>query len=94
MFIAHHLMTLGHQFSKNLPTNISSTFVDLVPKVRKLGAEHFLQQLAQQKKIMTVYLEGAKGKLDKHEKNNCYFHYNVYFVLHFCSYSRRTVRKI
>ncbi|XP_071164301.1 centromere/kinetochore protein zw10 homolog isoform X2 [Mytilus edulis] len=61
MFIAHHLMTLGHQFSKNLPTNISSTFVDLVPKVRKLGAEHFLQQLAQQKKIMTVYLEGAKG---------------------------------
>lgn len=62
MFIAHHLMTLGHQFSKSLPSNISSTFVDLIPKVRKLGAEHFLQQLATQRTIMATYLENAKGR--------------------------------
>ncbi|CAH2320138.1 centromere kinetochore zw10 homolog [Pelobates cultripes] len=40
MFIAHHLLTLGHQFRYHLPTPISdgaATFVDLVPGFRKLG---------------------------------------------------------
>ncbi|KAK3591551.1 hypothetical protein CHS0354_041595 [Potamilus streckersoni] len=61
MFISHHLMTLGHQFSKKLPQNISTTFVDLVPKIRRLGAESFLQQLAQQKAQLLEYLQAASG---------------------------------
>ena len=61
MFISHHLMTLGCQFRKSLPANISSTFVDLIPKIKKLGVDHFLRQLTQQKNIMSGYLDGAKG---------------------------------
>ena len=62
MYIAHHLMTLGHQFSKKLPNHINSTFVDLVPKIRRLGSESFIRQLAKQKAQMSEYLKAANGK--------------------------------
>ena len=61
MYIAHHLMTLGHQFSKKLPPHINSTFVDLVPKIRRLGTQSFLQQLSKQKAQMSEYLKAANG---------------------------------
>lgn len=61
MYIAHHLMTLGHQFSKKLPSHINSTFVDLVPKIRRLGTESFMQQLSKQKEQMSEYLKAANG---------------------------------
>ena len=61
MFIAHHLMTLGHQFSKKLPSHINSTFVDLVPKIRRLGSESFIRQLSKQKAQMSEYLKAANG---------------------------------
>ena len=63
MYIAHHLMTLGHQFSKKLPQTINATFVDLVPKIRRLGTETFLQQLSKQKAQMLEYLAAANGRL-------------------------------
>ena len=62
MYIAHHLMTLGHQFSKQLPQTINATFVDLVPKIRRLGTDSFLQQLSKQKAQMSEYLEAANSK--------------------------------
>lgn len=68
MYISHHLMTLGHQFSKKLPTSINATFVDLVPKIRHLGTESFLQQLSKQKAQMSDYLAAANGFLNVSEK--------------------------
>lgn len=38
MFIAHHLLTLGHQFKPHLPLKDGvAYFVDLVPGFRRLG---------------------------------------------------------
>ncbi|KAH3885199.1 centromere/kinetochore protein zw10 homolog [Dreissena polymorpha] len=61
MYIAHHLMTLGHQFSRKLPSTINSTFVDLVPKIRRAGSDSFVQQLKKQKSQMSEYLSAANG---------------------------------
>ncbi|XP_045165863.2 centromere/kinetochore protein zw10 homolog [Mercenaria mercenaria] len=69
MYISHHLMTLGHQFSKKLPQTINATFVDLVPKIRRLGTESFLQQLSKQKAQMLEYLAAANGFLNVSEKD-------------------------
>jgi len=63
-YLAHHMLTLGHQFRARLPPPFDSglaTFVDLVPKIRRLGTECFLQQLSQQKSQMQEYLSSANG---------------------------------
>lgn len=61
MYLAHHLLTLGHQFSKMSEyakkTMHGMTFVDKVPYLRRLGAEVFLQQLKSQKQMMVQCLE-------------------------------------
>ena len=44
MYLAHHLLTLGHHFRAHLPPPISegvATFVDMVPGFRKLGKQIF-----------------------------------------------------
>lgn len=46
MYLAHHLLTLGHHFKAHLPQQHSmgvATFVDLVPGFRKLGIFTSLQ---------------------------------------------------
>ncbi|XP_068456727.1 centromere/kinetochore protein zw10 homolog isoform X2 [Clinocottus analis] len=48
MYLAHHLLTLGHHFRARLPQPLSegvATFVDMVPGFRKLGAQCFLAQM-------------------------------------------------
>ncbi|XP_038163414.1 centromere/kinetochore protein zw10 homolog [Cyprinodon tularosa] len=48
MYLAHHLLTLGHHFRAHLPQPLGegvATFVDMVPGFRKLGAQCFLAQL-------------------------------------------------
>ena len=48
MYLAHHCITLGHQFQSSLPGQLNSsatTFVDLVPVLRKSGTDCFLQQI-------------------------------------------------
>lgn len=61
MYLAHHLLTLGHQFSRMSEyakkTMQVMTFVDKVPYLRRLGAEIFLQQLRSQKQVMVQCLE-------------------------------------
>ncbi|XP_060070552.1 centromere/kinetochore protein zw10 homolog [Ylistrum balloti] len=69
MFIAHHLMTMGHQFRKKLPPSINATFVDLVQKIRRLGIDTFLQQMSRQKGVMAECLGGAKGFASVAEEN-------------------------
>lgn len=43
MYLAHHLLTLGHHFRAHLPQPLSegvATFVDMVPGFRKLGKKN------------------------------------------------------
>lgn len=49
MYLAHHLLTLGHHFRAHLPQPLSegvATFVDMVPGFRKLGKQIVPQLLA------------------------------------------------
>ncbi|XP_039270021.2 centromere/kinetochore protein zw10 homolog [Styela clava] len=60
MYLAHHLITFGHQFS--VTPNASKllrvlTFMDKVVVLRRLGAECFLKQMSRQKDIMIQCLE-------------------------------------
>ncbi|XP_078538480.1 centromere/kinetochore protein zw10 homolog isoform X3 [Lissotriton helveticus] len=64
MYIAHHLLTLGHQFRYHLPSPLcegAATFVDLVPGLRRLGTESFLAQMRLQKEELLGRLSSAKN---------------------------------
>lgn len=63
MYIAHHLLTLGHQFRLRLAPILcdgTTTFVDLVPGFRRLGndalnvGKHF-DNAAYQTGIFVIY---------------------------------------
>ncbi|KAJ7305262.1 hypothetical protein JRQ81_011177 [Phrynocephalus forsythii] len=60
MYIAHHLLTLGHQFRGRVCGG-TATFVDLVPGFRKLGTECFLAQMSVQKEMLLERLSSARN---------------------------------
>uniref|UniRef100_A0A8C7ICE1 Centromere/kinetochore protein zw10 homolog n=1 Tax=Oncorhynchus kisutch TaxID=8019 RepID=A0A8C7ICE1_ONCKI len=73
MYIAHHLLTLGHQFSPHLPDPLSegaATFVDLVPGFRKLGAHCFLAHLNVQRAEMLERLSTARNFSNLDDEDN------------------------
>ncbi|XP_030394502.1 centromere/kinetochore protein zw10 homolog [Gopherus evgoodei] len=74
MYIAHHLLTLGHQFRYRL-TNIlydgAATFVDLVPGFRRLGMECFLAQMRVQKGDLLERLSSARNFSNMDNEENC-----------------------
>ncbi|KFP37183.1 Centromere/kinetochore protein zw10, partial [Chlamydotis macqueenii] len=86
MYIAHHLLTLGHQFRYRL-TNIlcdgAATFVDLVPGFRRLGMECFLAQMRVQKGEILERLSSARNfsNMDD-EENYCAANKAIRQVLH------------
>ena len=52
MYLAHHLITLGHQFHAHLLAPLNSevtTFIDQVPIVRQLGEDCFLAEMRKQR---------------------------------------------
>lgn len=60
MYLAHHLITLGHQFHSRLPPPLNSqttTFVDQVPLVRALGEECFLAEMRKQSSCLLDFLK-------------------------------------
>ena len=64
LYLAHHLMTLGHQFHSRLPPPLNSevaTFVDLVPLVRQLGEELYIGEMKKQASILTDALKSCGG---------------------------------
>ncbi|XP_038075243.1 centromere/kinetochore protein zw10 homolog isoform X2 [Patiria miniata] len=64
MYIAHHLLTLGHQCRQSLPPPLcdgTSMFVDLIPVFRKLASECFLAQMRIQRDQLVENLSGAEG---------------------------------
>ncbi|NWR63412.1 ZW10 protein, partial [Bucorvus abyssinicus] len=73
MYIAHHLLTLGHQFRYRL-TNIlcdgAATFVDLVPGFRRLGMECFLAQMRVQKGEILERLSSARNFSNMDDEEN------------------------
>uniref|UniRef100_A0A4W5LYZ9 Centromere/kinetochore protein zw10 homolog n=1 Tax=Hucho hucho TaxID=62062 RepID=A0A4W5LYZ9_9TELE len=73
MYIAHNLLTLGHQFSPHLPDPLcegSATFVDLVPGFRKLGAHCFLAHLNVQRAEMLERLSIARNFSNLDDEDN------------------------
>uniref|UniRef100_A0A8C5PQB2 Centromere/kinetochore protein zw10 homolog n=1 Tax=Leptobrachium leishanense TaxID=445787 RepID=A0A8C5PQB2_9ANUR len=73
MYIAHHLLTLGHQFRYHLPMPLSdgaATFVDMVPGFRKLGTEAFLAQMRSQKADLLERLSNAKNFSNMEDEEN------------------------
>uniref|UniRef100_A0AAY4DQM3 Zw10 kinetochore protein n=1 Tax=Denticeps clupeoides TaxID=299321 RepID=A0AAY4DQM3_9TELE len=62
MFLAHHLLTLGHQFKPHLPLKDSiAYFVDLVPSFRRLGIQCFVAQMNVQKSEMLERLSNGRN---------------------------------
>lgn len=71
MFIAHHLLTLGHQFKPHLPLkNGVAYFVDLVPGFRRLGARCFVAQMNVQKAEMLERLSTARNFSSLDDEDN------------------------
>ncbi|NP_001131044.1 zw10 kinetochore protein S homeolog [Xenopus laevis] len=73
MYIAHHLLTLGHQFRYHLPSPLSdgaATFVDMVPGFRRLGTESFLAQMRSQKGDLLERLSNARNFSNIEDEDN------------------------
>ncbi|XP_036444306.1 centromere/kinetochore protein zw10 homolog [Colossoma macropomum] len=71
MFLAHHLLTLGHQFRPHLPLKDGvAYFVDLVPGFRRLGAQCFVAQMNVQKAEMLERLSTARNFSNLHDEDN------------------------
>lgn len=73
MYLAHHLLTLGHHFSARLPQMLSEgvgTFVDMVPTFRKLGVQCFLDQLNVQRTELLDRLSTAHNLCNLDDEDN------------------------
>lgn len=62
-YIAHHLLTLGHQFRGKLPEAMrpAATFVDMVPAFQELGEATFLKMQRLQQLQLNKTLSEAHG---------------------------------
>ncbi|KAM4619941.1 centromere/kinetochore protein zw10 homolog isoform 1-T1 [Polymixia lowei] len=73
MYLAHHLLTLGHHFRPHLPQPLSAgiaTFVDIVPGFRKLGTQCFLAQLNVQRAELLERLSTARNFSNLDDEDN------------------------
>uniref|UniRef100_G3QC29 Centromere/kinetochore protein zw10 homolog n=1 Tax=Gasterosteus aculeatus aculeatus TaxID=481459 RepID=G3QC29_GASAC len=73
MYLAHHLLTLGHHFRAHLPQPLSegiTTFVDMVPGFRKLGAQCFLAQMNVQRAELLERLSTAHNFCNLDDEDN------------------------
>lgn len=73
MYLAHHLLTLGHHFRAHLPQPHSegiATFVDMVPGFRKLGARCFLAQMNVQRAELLERLSTAHNFCNLDDEDN------------------------
>ncbi|EHB00369.1 Ras GTPase-activating-like protein IQGAP2 [Heterocephalus glaber] len=73
MYIAHPLLTLGHQFRLCLASILcdgTTTFVDLLPGFRRLGTECFLAQMWVQKGELLERLSSARNFSNMDDEEN------------------------
>ncbi|XP_014677255.1 PREDICTED: centromere/kinetochore protein zw10 homolog [Priapulus caudatus] len=64
MYVAHHLLTLGHQYQDSLPPPLNqgaATFIDLVPQIRNMGTDCFTVQMHRQMSLLLECLAVANG---------------------------------
>lgn len=61
MYLAHEISILGSHYESELQAGIPMTFVDLVPEVKKLGAEAFLSQMRHQRQQLLQLIQ-EQGK--------------------------------
>ena len=64
MYLAHHLLTLGHQFRPKLPEPLNrgaATFVDLVSPMRTLGEKCFEDQLVSLWWLLVIVMDEGGG---------------------------------
>lgn len=55
MYLAHHLLTLAHEYKDKFPENLQKfnlTFADQVTVLRDVGAETFLGHMKYQRNII------------------------------------------
>lgn len=65
MYLAHHLLTLGHQYRARLPECLNqgaAKFVETVPRLRQLGTECLMQMMVKQRDQLEESLMSANGK--------------------------------
>ena len=64
MYLAHHLVTLGHEYRSRFPTVLqshTSTFIDQVTVLRELGTSVFLKFMqAQRKQILDILRDSGE----------------------------------
>ena len=73
-YLAHHLITLGHQFHRKLPAPLNSelaTFIDQVPFVRQLGEECFLVEMRKQCGFIVEGVKSLGGFNNVSSDNKC-----------------------
>lgn len=73
MYLAHHLLTLGHHFRADLPQPLNegfATFVDMVPGFRKLGVQCFLTQMNVQRAELLERLSTAHNFCNLDDEDN------------------------
>eukprot|EP00117_Sycon_ciliatum_P000966 scpid31948/ scgid6827/ Centromere/kinetochore protein zw10 homolog len=74
-YLAHQLLTLGHQFRSQLPAKSwlseAAAFVDLVPSIRRVGEECLVSQLLKQQNDLLASLEGAHQFTNATDKKRC-----------------------
>ncbi len=61
MFVAHNLLTIGHQFHSHIKCIDSVSFIDYVPRLRKLGEDCFLSEMEKQSNSILECLSGFKS---------------------------------
>lgn len=55
MYLAHHLLTLAHEYRDKFPKNLHKlnlTFSDQVTIFREVGSQYFLEHMKYQKNII------------------------------------------
>jgi centromere/kinetochore protein ZW10 len=64
LYLAHHLVTLGHEYSHRFPVILkshTSTFIDQVTMLRELGTSMFLKFMqGQRKQILDILRDSGE----------------------------------
>ncbi|NXG16597.1 ZW10 protein, partial [Grallaria varia] len=73
MYLAHHLLTLGHKYrycTTNILSKEAASFVDLVPAFRRLGMECFKAQMRVQKGEILERLSSVRNFSNMDDEEN------------------------
>ena len=61
MYVAHNLLTVGHQFHARIKCLKNVSFIDFVPRLRRLAEEYFLSEMERQSNNILECLSSFKS---------------------------------